>query len=70
MKHPMQEAAQKMRNHWYSCQLKWSTPYIHCSPGYSHPKCEEGQKLQREYMELINEWIKKEKEEKLLSQLP
>jgi hypothetical protein len=57
----LQVAATLMRRHWYDCFAKWPPPYFcRCSPGYSHPKCEEGIKLENEYMRLIREQIKKD----------
>lgn len=51
-KTPLQIAATKMRDHWYSCNLEWGggRGYIHCSPGYSHPLCKEGTQLEKEYL--------------------
>lgn len=55
----LQITAQHMRDHWYSCELKWGSNrgFIHCIPGYSHPKCDEGIKLEKEYMRLIKEYL-------------
>jgi len=54
---PLQVAAKEMRRHWYDCDEKWGrTPgFIHCTPGWSHPKCVDGTKLEKEYIRLIQE---------------
>ena len=50
---PHQVARRKLREHWYLCKITWPYPFVHCSPGYSHPRCEEGQKLEKDFIEAL-----------------
>jgi hypothetical protein len=57
-RHPIQDAAKAMREHWIACGAAFPAPHFWaCRPGYSHPNCEVGMTLEREFLKLIREHL-------------